>query len=839
MSTRASVFFLSFPLLFFLASLCPSQGSVQAKKFWMEAPILSKPGFSKVLPEKPKIGNLPPRPKIPPVPVGTGKDLPLPPPTLVNAPSPGATQIRIMLNMDATPAARSRSLVGEPTATADRDVSFMTGNWWAAVSQNGGSDWNYINPYTKFPVVDGPFCCDQYSIYIPKWGLTVWLLQYQYSKTTKNGGYRIAVANREELKKGQWWSFYVRPSLMGFKPKSWLDYPHLVYTDNYLYFTAWVFPGETGGERGKVLARLPLKPIKAHKPFGFSVWPLKNSQPGWRMAFGGTHTLYFGDHLSTSKFRIYRWKEGSNTISWDDRNHGLWYAGPKVSPGPDGRKWMGRASSRPMGAWVSRGEIGFLWSSAKGGQFPRPFVRALRFRESDRKLLKEETVWNPRLAFAWPSVSVNSKGYLGGTIAVGGNGWYPTNLVWIVDDLRPSFQPLDNATVVWGTSGPSSNLWGDYFTSIPHPLAPNSWIGTMNVLRGGPNASNQQCRYVWFGRSRDLPRFAGLSVTSRGLSGGAPISLSVKDLNGQGNASTPFLRSFVPQQELQLSAPSLVNRNGTWLFQRWHWNGVPQALGTRTLHKFMSSAPGTTPETAVAEYKAGRKLEIYSSNPNRGVRVYASPLDFNQRNTGLTPFALLYADRARVSLRAPAKLGIHPIRRWVVDGRAIIPSPPYQLSLLMDRSHKVTVEYWTHVPGSMRTFGTSCPSPGKANLHIGSATNNEPVLGGRVAFSLRKATFSNVILSLGVSNTRWGLLALPLDLKTLGAPSCYLYQSMNLLIPTRTNIQGNADIVLRIPQDPKLIGQKVFSQFLVLAFSRNQLGWYFSNGLETKLGGNR
>ena len=832
-------FFLALASLFLLEAQSPSQKPIQTKRALMGAPTLSKPGFLRVLPEKPKLGALPPRPSLPPVPMGKGRDLPIPPPTVINNPKPGAAGISFFLNKDASPAARSRSLVGEPTATADKDLSFMTGNWWAAVSKNGGSDWNYLNPYTKFPAPDGPFCCDQYSIYIPKWGLTIWLLQYQYSKTTKYGGYRIAVTDRAGLKVGSWWSYYFRPSTLGFKAKTWLDFPHLAFTDNYLYFTAWVFPGETGGERGKILARLPLKPIKEHKGFSFSIWPLKNSQPSWRMASGGTHTLYFGDHLTTSKFRIWRWKEGTNTIFADDRNHALWYSGPKVSPGPDGRKWMARASSRPMGAWVSNGEIGFIWTSAKGGPFPRPFLRVLHFRESDRKLLKEETVWNKDYAFAWPSVSVNSRGHLGGTFSLGGKGIYPTTAVWIADDLHSSFQPLDAVIMKSGSSGPSSNLWGDYFSSISHPLAPNSWIGTGNMLIGGPNAANQQCRYVWFGRPRDLPRQAQLSITSSRLSSGAPISIDQKDLNGWGSGSTPMLRKYVPQQELQLTAPWIVQKSGTWLFQRWHWNRVAQAYGKRTLNKAMASAPGASPESATAEYEAGWTLALRSNNPGSGVSILVNTTDHNGLRNGATPFNRLYRNRLVVTLQAPAKLGLNPIRRWVVDGRAVIPPTPYKLQVVMDKSHVVVVEYWTHVQGGMRTFGTSCPSPGNNNLHVGSATNHEPVLGGKVAFSLRRGTFTPVLLSIGVSNTRWGGLRLPLDLKVLGAPSCSLYQSLDFMVTTTLNLQGNADLIFTIPKDPKLLGLKVYSQYLIPALQGNKLGWYLSNGLETKLGGNR
>ncbi len=744
------------------------------------------------------------------------------------------------MNKDVSRVAGSRSLVGEPTATADKDSSFMTGNWWAAVSKNGGGDWSYINPYTKFAAPDGAFCCDQYSIFIPKWGLSVWLLQYGYSKTTKSGGYRIAFADRASLRKGIWWSYYFRPKDMGFSNKTWLDFPHLAFTDNYLYFTAWVFAGEAGGEWGKILAKLPLKPISQKKGFGYSIWPLKRSQPSWRMAFGGTHTLYFGDHLSTSKFRIWRWKETQNVIRWEDRNHALFYSGPKLSPGPDGRKWMSRVSVRPMGAWVAKGVIGFLWCSAQGGSYPKPFVRVLRFRESDRKLLNEQTVWNKDYAFAYPTVSVNSRGHLGGSMAIGGKGVYPTTLVWISDDLHGSFQPLDVRIVGMGNSGPVQPVWGDYFSSIPHSLAPNSWVGTGNLLRGGPNGSNQQCTYTWFGRSRDLPNRAGLLVLTSGAPNGVQISVEPKDLAGNASGVAPFARFYVPQQEVKLSAPKMLVKTQRFLFSRWNWNGTLQAAGLRTLQKRMSAQPSSTKkEYAIAQYTKGWLLWVQSLNPSKAVPIQVSAQDHNGQKDGLTPMSRIYRDQQNLLLQAPAKMGLNPLKRWIVDGKSVVPSIPYKLSLRMDRDHYVTVEYAIHTQGWIRSFGQSCPTGTQVNLHVGSATANEPVLGGKLALSLRKGTGTPLLLSLGFSKTKWGGFRLPLDLKTIGAPGCFVYQSLENLWPTRLDLRGNVDVILPIPNSPAFLGAKIYSQYLIPSNGKNPLGWYLSNGLETRIGGNR
>src|SRR5687768_13468149 len=54
------------------------------------------------------------------------------------------------------------SHVCEPSAAKNGDVIFYTGNWFAAVSVNGGSTFKFINPFSTFPNPPGmSFCCDQ------------------------------------------------------------------------------------------------------------------------------------------------------------------------------------------------------------------------------------------------------------------------------------------------------------------------------------------------------------------------------------------------------------------------------------------------------------------------------------------------------------------------------------------------------------------------------------------------------------------------------------------------------------------------------------------------------
>ena len=70
------------------------------------------------------------------------------------------------------------STVGEPSLSNAGDSIFFTGNWYAAQSSDDGSTWTHVDPFSTLPSVDGGFCCDQTTIYIPKVDVTVWILQY-------------------------------------------------------------------------------------------------------------------------------------------------------------------------------------------------------------------------------------------------------------------------------------------------------------------------------------------------------------------------------------------------------------------------------------------------------------------------------------------------------------------------------------------------------------------------------------------------------------------------------------------------------------------------------------
>ncbi len=98
------------------------------------------------------------------------------------APMAASDELVVVTNTELTGPAlqQTASNVGEPSVAANGNVVFFTGNWYAAVSTDGGTSFLYIDPAPSFPDTrpDSQFCCDQMVQYISEIDTFVWLIQY-------------------------------------------------------------------------------------------------------------------------------------------------------------------------------------------------------------------------------------------------------------------------------------------------------------------------------------------------------------------------------------------------------------------------------------------------------------------------------------------------------------------------------------------------------------------------------------------------------------------------------------------------------------------------------------
>lgn len=84
---------------------------------------------------------------------------------IIHSPRDAAQEIQITLNTPLTQPALSRtaSNVGEPSVSVNSNVVFFTGNWYVALSVDGGKTFKFIDPNGMAQPNDPPgvtFCCD-------------------------------------------------------------------------------------------------------------------------------------------------------------------------------------------------------------------------------------------------------------------------------------------------------------------------------------------------------------------------------------------------------------------------------------------------------------------------------------------------------------------------------------------------------------------------------------------------------------------------------------------------------------------------------------------------------
>ena len=433
-----------------------------------------------------------------------------------------------------------RSYVNEPSCANNGRLVFYSGNWYAALSRDGGKTFSYINPYTAFPPPAGMgFCCDQSVLYDPDFDCMFWLLQYTADGNTNNIE-RLAVCNNfGALETQQWYYYDFSPQQIGATDGHWFDFPDLVLGQSNLYLTA----NYIGPASHAAILRLPLGPLSTGSGFGFSYitqpWP---NQWVFRCTHGASTTMFFASHVDTNTVRIYRWRE-SGGADYVDRNVTPWYNAFRTATGADGRRWLNHfpsAGGYILGAWAAKGTIGFMWCSSQGGSYPMPYVAAARFQQSDRSLINEPLIWSGTVAWAFPSVNVNGRGDIAGSVMYCPTNSYPSCSVFIWDDLSIVPPGWENHASAIGTSGPATDRSGDYLTTRVCFPYDNTWVGTAFTLQGGPNNSNAVPRFLWYGRERDRPFIALMNDTPEYLASvPQDFSFEVKSYDWAGIAIYP------------------------------------------------------------------------------------------------------------------------------------------------------------------------------------------------------------------------------------------------------------------------------------------------------------
>lgn len=409
------------------------------------------------------------------------------------------------------------SSINEPSADARDDAIFMTGNFYAAFSTDRGQFWQFVDPATTFPANDGGFCCDQVVIYDQSRDLMFWLLQYWNDGTDNRQ--RLAVIHGSDLQAGMtgtnWYYYDFFPDSVGLPDSDrWFDYPKMALSDDFLYINTNVFEvtqncGTPTNPKhcwtDSAAWRIPLDELNVGGTINYQFFT-RSDTPSLMPVDGTTATMYWGTHNSLSEVRIYRWAENSGTVFWDDVGIALWSSGPQTCLTPDGFNPCNSSDGRMLAGWLANGNIGFMWNAGQDDNFPFPYVNAARFDESTRSLVDQPLIWNPEHAWLYPSVAVNGRGHIAGSVFVAGGDFYSQMNIFIDDDFsNPPPPGWENYYVRESTHGPSNDRWGDYVASRRHEQYPNTWISTGFTLQGGSGNNNARPQLVWHGRVRDQP----------------------------------------------------------------------------------------------------------------------------------------------------------------------------------------------------------------------------------------------------------------------------------------------------------------------------------------------
>lgn len=383
---------------------------------------------------------------------------------------------------------QATSSICEPTTAANERQLFMTGNWFASSSTDGGANWSFVNPFNRFPASAGGFCCDQVVLYNARHRIWIWLLQYSQGSNGENI-FRLAISREATFGSWYYWDFAPRGVNAGWAG-NWFDYPDMAFTDAHLFCTFNMFQGNAW-QRSAVF-RFPLATLASGATLGYRSWAT-TANGSIRLCRGPGSEMFMGSHNSANQLRVFQWPDSSTGLSWKDVNVRSWSAGAYAAPGPGGVNWLGRLDSRITGAWVGAGTVGFMWSANRDGSHPLPYIRVARIKQSNMTLIDEPDIWSRTSGWAYPAAAANAQGAVGFTAFYGGGPRHPGHVVG-----AKTATGWDTTLTSSSTHSPPDQAWGDYLSCTPHSTNSAQWVASGYTLQGGTARRNIEPRYVRF-----------------------------------------------------------------------------------------------------------------------------------------------------------------------------------------------------------------------------------------------------------------------------------------------------------------------------------------------------
>ena len=457
--------------------------------------------------------------------------------------------IQVVLNTAMTqPAAnRTASNVDEPSVSVNGNVVFYTGNWYAAVSSDGGKSFKFIDPNTMAQPNDPQgvtFCCDQVVNYMPSIDTFMWLMQY--GPSTGDNIQRLAFAKTNDVKAGRWRIFDITTQMLEI-PGFFMDFPDLAVGANFIYMTTNCF-GPDGKTVGSAVVRIPFSSIAQGNP---SVEKFVSMDLfAFRVAQNCGKTAYFAAHRDTSTLAVFSWPENQAVPTSQDVGVARWIGtNGYISRTPDGRRWLDRADPRLTGATLAGDELWFAWGVDAGSNHrPQPFVQMARINSADMNLIENVNLFDTDSAICYAGLATNAKNEVGVSYMIGG-AVFPSHAV--------GFLSGDRKSVVTGKGdrGPLPNAqghfeWGDFLTARPVFPDCKLFAATGYSLLGNQDGDDLDAtpRFVVFGRAADAGGAggvasgarAGAARAGRGRAGGGNRTRGGSGAAGGGVGSGPI-----------------------------------------------------------------------------------------------------------------------------------------------------------------------------------------------------------------------------------------------------------------------------------------------------------
>jgi hypothetical protein len=469
-------------------------------------------------------------------------------PLTMAAPMAASDEIVLLTNTElAAPGQKATaSSVGEPSVAINGNTVVYTGNWYAAVSPDGGKTFKFIDPASSFPDPSpvSQFCCDQVVHYISKIDMFVWLLQY--GPSSGDNIQRLAFAKTADVVAGKWRLFDITTAILKVSG-AFLDFPDLAVGANNLYVTTNVFG--PGNQIGSAVIRIPFTGIETGKvkasPF------VSTDFQSFRVAQNCGTTAFFAAHENTSTLKVFSWKEGQNTPVPNSVGVARWIGGNGyMSRTPDGRRWLDRADPRITGATMAKNELWFAWSVDRNSNHrPNPFVQIARIDSTNLTLLDNINLFDSTNATCYGALSTNGNDEVGVSYMTGGKTLAPSHVVGILG-IAPHIRR--EIVVGKGDRGPldpdtGKGEWGDYLTCRRVYPTETLFAATGFTMKGAGDGTNRDAtpRFVVFGRAGDagIVGLVGGGTPDGGVpSGGLPVVNGVGVALGPGAGAVPSFK---------------------------------------------------------------------------------------------------------------------------------------------------------------------------------------------------------------------------------------------------------------------------------------------------------